>query len=91
VSRKFLHGLTTARHFQQRFQKKKKFQLRGTNSVCAHFSYCAAVHPRSLEGTLETQAVESLAMANMGGFATACKYCHKNFVDMRFSFSGTTV
>jgi hypothetical protein len=32
--------------------KIKKLQLRGNNCAREHCSFCAAAHPRSLEGTL---------------------------------------
>ena len=55
LRRKFLHDLTTARHFKSASSSvfERTFKLRGNNSVCAGaFSYCAAAHPRSLEETL---------------------------------------
>jgi hypothetical protein len=62
-SRKFLHDLTTARHFKKFFvmYTKRIFTIKTENSGCAvttqcareHFCCCAAAPPRSLDGTLE--------------------------------------
>jgi hypothetical protein len=61
-NRKFLHDLTPARHFKQFFVTHtiRKFIMQIEKSGCAvtiqcareHFTYCAAAHPGSLEGTL---------------------------------------
>jgi hypothetical protein len=62
LNRKFLHDLTTARHFKIfcNMHNKNIYSENWKNSSCTatlqcareHFSHCAAAHPRSLEGTL---------------------------------------
>jgi hypothetical protein len=55
LSRKFLLYLTTARHFKSYFYSTHNKKIPGARqqfSAREHFSYCAAAHARSLEGTL---------------------------------------
>jgi hypothetical protein len=60
---KFLHGLTTARHFRSLFviriirkftMKIEKFQLHGNNSACAgEFQLLRSYPPARLRGNIE--------------------------------------
>jgi hypothetical protein len=62
LSRKFLRDLTTAQHFtffcnmhnKNIYNENRKISAAQHTILCAreYFSYCAAAHPRSLEGTL---------------------------------------